>query len=60
MAWTAELFGQNAKIHMPKGSLEMRLASIREFGAESYLSDLNYDDTVLEIAKRSNGGQMIQ
>lgn len=51
VAWAAQLFNQDAKVYMPKGSSESRLNAIKEFGAESYLSDVNYDDTVLQVAE---------
>jgi diaminopropionate ammonia-lyase len=57
LAWAAQLFGQPAKIFMPKGSSPSRLEAIRSFGAEATETDLNYDDTVqmvAEMAKQHN------
>jgi len=46
VAWTAERFGQDAVIFMPKGSARSRIENIRFHGAGVEVTDLNYDDTV--------------
>lgn len=51
VAWAAKLFNQHARIYLPKGSSTSRSDAIKEYGAEAYLSELNYDDTVLRVAK---------
>lgn len=51
VAWAAKLFNQNARIYLPKDSSTSRSDAIKEYGAEAYLSDLNYDDTVLRVAE---------
>lgn len=51
VAWAAKIFNQDAKIYMPKGTSASRLNAIKESGAKSYLSDLNYDDTVSWVAR---------
>lgn len=50
VAWAAGLFGQEAKVYLPKGSSVSRQQAIQELGAEASISDLNYDDTVNHIA----------
>lgn len=57
VAWTAKQLGLEAKIYMPLGSTENRLNHIKDLGAEAYITDMNYDDTVryvVEKAKENN------
>lgn len=51
VAWAAYHFNQKAKVYMPKGSSPSRLEAIKKFGAEAYMSDVNYDDTVQQVAQ---------
>lgn len=53
LAWAASLFGQKAKVYMPKGSSPARLEAIKHLGADAYITDLNYDDTVQMAADLS-------
>jgi diaminopropionate ammonia-lyase len=46
VAWTALQLGQKAVVYMPKGSAKTRLENIRATGAEAYMLEINYDDTV--------------
>ena len=46
VAWTAKRLKQNCVIFMPKGSSPERLRNIQAEGAEAYITDLNYDDTI--------------
>ncbi len=46
VAWTAQQLGQKAVIYMPKGSAQIRVDNILATGAECYVTDMNYDDTV--------------
>lgn len=46
IAWIASLLGHKALVYMPKGSSLERLHNIQAFGAEAYITDLNYDDAV--------------
>ncbi|GGP16698.1 diaminopropionate ammonia-lyase [Oceanobacillus neutriphilus] len=46
VAWAARELGQNAVIYMPKGSTKARLEAIRNEGAFSEITELNYDETV--------------
>ncbi|MBO5489307.1 MAG: diaminopropionate ammonia-lyase, partial [Eubacterium sp.] len=50
IAWTANRLGQGCVVLMPKGSASERLENIRALGAEAWITDVNYDDTV-RIAK---------
>lgn len=46
IAWAAKELGYKSVVYLPKGSATERLNSIAELGAEAYITDLNYDDTV--------------
>ena len=62
IAWTANRLGQSCVVLMPKGSAAERLENIRALGAESWITDVNYDDTVRianELAEK-NGWVMVQ
>lgn len=50
VAWAAGLFGQHAKVYMPKGSSLSRLNAVQQLGADACITDLNYDDTVQMVA----------
>lgn len=50
VAWAANLFEQESKVYLPKGSSTMRLNAIQELGADASITEMNYDDTVLHIA----------
>lgn len=54
VAWAARLFGQSAKVFLPKGTSSARLHAIREQGAEAEMTNLNYDDTVKMVASLAN------
>lgn len=62
LAWTAARLGAKSVILMPKGSARERLENIRALGAEAYITDLNYDDTVRLAAKKAdeNGWIFVQ
>lgn len=62
VAWTAAQLGHKAVIYMPKGSSEIRYRHIKETGAEVYITDLNYDDSVRLAAHNAekNGWEIIQ
>lgn len=46
VAWSARELGHCAVINMPKGSSSVRLEHIKQTGAEGYITDVNYDETV--------------
>ncbi|MEC1718587.1 hypothetical protein [Schinkia azotoformans] len=49
MAWATNQLGQKSMVYMPKGSSEIRLNNIRKEGSEASITDLNYDDTIVEV-----------
>lgn len=54
--------GCKSIVYMPKGSSLRRLQAIKDAGAESYITDLNYNDTV-RLAKQKaeeSGGFLVQ
>jgi len=60
VAWTARQLGQKAIIYMPKGSAQIRVDNILATGAECYVTDMNYDDTVrLTDAKAKENGWVV-
>ena len=62
IAWTANRLGQGCVVLMPKGSARERLENIRALGAESWITEVNYDDTV-RLAKEladKNGWILVQ
>lgn len=46
VAWAASQLGHNSVVFMPRGSSAIRLEHIRKEGAEAFITDSNYDDTV--------------
>ena len=50
IAWAAAGLGIKSLVLMPKGSSPQRLANIRGFGGEAYITEVNYDDTVRQAA----------
>ncbi|MCH6265898.1 diaminopropionate ammonia-lyase [Neobacillus citreus] len=62
IAWAANQLGQKSVVLMPKGSSEIRLNNIQKEGAEAYITDLNYDDTVRLASQNAeeNGWVLVQ
>ncbi|UQZ87962.1 diaminopropionate ammonia-lyase [Deltaproteobacteria bacterium Smac51] len=62
VAWTAQQLGQKAVIYMPKGSAQIRVDNILATGAECYVTDMNYDDTVrmTDMKAKENGWVIVQ
>ncbi len=46
VAWAANKLGQNAVVHMPKGSTKTRFDNIAKEGAKVTIEEVNYDDCV--------------
>lgn len=46
VAWTAKQLRQKAVVYMPKGSRAERLQNIKKEGADAFITDMSYDDTV--------------
>jgi diaminopropionate ammonia-lyase len=53
VAWAAKQLGHHAVIYMPKGSSPARLQHITDTGAEGFITDMNYDDTVRFAAEQA-------
>lgn len=53
IAWTANRLGQACVVYMPKGSAAERLEPIRALGAEVFMTECNYDDTVRLARKQA-------
>lgn len=62
VAWTAKQLGQKSVVYMPQGSAAARLENIKAEGAEAFITDLNYDDTVKLANRRAgeNGWVIVQ
>jgi len=63
VAWAASRIGQRSVIYMPKGCPQVRLENIRREGAEAYITEDNYDDTIrftAELAAKTPGGVIVQ
>ena len=63
VAWAASQIGQKAVIYMPKGCPLVRLENIRREGAQAYITDDNYDDTIrytAALAEKTPGGVIVQ
>ena len=63
VAWAARELGQKAIIFMNKGCPQVRLDHIKREGAEAYISDLNYDDTiryVTKLAESTSNSEIVQ
>jgi diaminopropionate ammonia-lyase len=62
LAWSAAQLGCKSIVYMPKGSSLRRLASIKDAGAETSITDVNYDDAVRLASKKAEeiGGFFVQ
>lgn len=62
IAWAANQLGQQSVVYMPKGSSEIRLNNNKNEGAEAFITDLNYDDTVRMASEKAkeNGWILFQ
>jgi len=63
VAWAANRLGQKSVVCMPAGSSETRLENIKREGAEAFITDTNYDDTVrstFALAEADPHGVMVQ
>ena len=62
VAWAAAQLGCSSIVYMPKGSSLRRLQHIKDTGADAFITDVNYDDTV-KLAKQKAaeiGGTLVQ
>jgi diaminopropionate ammonia-lyase len=53
VAWMGRQLGLPVVIYMPKGTTETRLNNIKLEGAEAFITDMNYDDTVRWVAEKA-------
>lgn len=63
VAWAARQIGQKSVIYMPKGCPLVKLENIRREGAEAYITELNYDDTIrftAELAAKTQRTVIVQ
>jgi len=63
VAWAAKKIGQKAIIYMPKGCPLVKLENIKREGAEGYITDQNYDDTIrytAELAAKTPNSVIVQ
>lgn len=62
VAWAAKQLDQSAVVYLPKGAAKRRVEAIIEEGAQAYVTDLNFDDTVRLAFKeaKKNGWYAIQ
>jgi len=62
VAWAANQLGQKSVVFMPKGSSMIRFNNIKKEGAEVYITDFNYDDSVKLATKyaEEKGGVIVQ
>ena len=63
VAWAAKKIGQKAVIYMPKGCPPVKLENIKREGAQGYITDLNYDDTIrftAELAAKTPNSVIVQ
>lgn len=62
VAWTAQQLKQKSVVLMPKGSARERLENIRACGADAFITEWNYDDTVRYASKlaEENGWVLVQ
>jgi diaminopropionate ammonia-lyase len=63
VAWAAQKIGQKAIIYMPKGCPQVKLDNIKKLGAEGYITELNYDDTIrftADLAAKTPQGVIVQ
>ncbi|MGI5976373.1 MAG: diaminopropionate ammonia-lyase [Candidatus Limivicinus sp.] len=60
VAWTAKRLGFKSFVFMPKGSKEERLENIRAAGAEAWITDMSYDDTVRFVRSESRKRGWVQ
>ena len=63
VAWAATKIGQKSIIYMPKGCPQVKLDNIHREGAEGYITDMNYDDTIrytADLAEKTPGAVIVQ
>lgn len=62
VAWVSKMLGYSSIVYMPAGISKEREENIKKYGAHTFVSDVNYDETVellVEDAKK-NGWAVVQ
>ncbi len=62
IAWVARQLGQKAVVLMPKGSADERVRHILSLGADCFVTEKNYDDTVRQAGEMAaaNNWELMQ
>lgn len=62
IAWVSQRLGIRCVVYMPSGSSKERLDNIKKLGADAYITEWNYDDTVRYAQKQAerNGWILVQ
>lgn len=62
VAWAAAQLGCKSIVYMPKGSSLIRSQHIKDAGADAFITDVNYDDSVRLARKKADetGGYLVQ
>mgnify|MGYP001472993351 FL=1 len=62
VAWASSKIGCRSVVYLPKGSAKSRVEAIKKAGAETHVTDFNYDDSVKLAAKKAeeNGWYLVQ
>ncbi len=62
VAWTAAQLGHRAAVFLPKGTVKSRIEAIRQTGAETIITEYDYDDSVQHAkeAANKNGWILVQ
>ncbi len=54
VAWVAQKLGCKAIVYLPKNSSPARLKAIKLFGTKAFITNFNYDDTVIYAKKMAD------
>ncbi|ACB84234.1 diaminopropionate ammonia-lyase [Natranaerobius thermophilus] len=53
LAYAANFFGHNAVVYLPKGSDNDRVKAVEQAGGKAYVTEANYDDTVIFASQKA-------
>ena len=59
VAWSAENYGCQAKVYLPKDTSQYRVDAIESHGAHAEVTEVNYDDTVAYAARMADENDWI-
>ncbi|MBQ8129861.1 MAG: diaminopropionate ammonia-lyase [Clostridia bacterium] len=62
VAWAARIMGQRAVVYLPAGSADERVQNIRRQGAQAFVTEWGYDETVRYAVRQAeeNGWILVQ